>query len=167
MNSLKFSPNLSLEWGKEFRKLLCVLFTKRRFFIFILFFYQNKWWYTVLSWLVMSPTNVTEPSLRKRTFEIFRNLLVKNVSIPTSSRAEVLIIWNVWKMTSRMRMVARDKKDKTKCEIRLKSGRSKKGLAICKGIMQVWQRSFLKSVGISNLFVMKDLLLQLLKVIVF
>ena len=70
-------------------------------------------------------------------------------------------------MTSRMRMVARDKKDKTKCEIRLKSGRSKKGLAICKGIMQVWQRSFLKSVGISNLFVMKDLLLQLLKVIVF
>ena len=64
-------------------------------------------------------------------------------------------------------MVARDKKDKTKCEIRLKSGRSKKVLAICKGIMQVWRRSFLKSVGISNLFVMKDLLLQLLKVIVF
>ena len=40
----------------------------------------------------MSPTNVTEPSLRKRTFEIFRNLLVKKVSIPTSSRAEVLIM---------------------------------------------------------------------------
>ena len=142
-------------------------FHQKEIFYFYFIFFQNKWWHIVLSWLVMSPTNVTEPSLRKRTFEIFRNLLVKKVSIPTSSRSEVLIIWNVWKMTSRMRMVARDKKDKTKCEIRLKSGRSKKGLAICKGIMQVWQRSFLKSVGISNLFVMKDLLLQLLKVIVF
>ena len=70
-------------------------------------------------------------------------------------------------LTSRMRMVARDKKDKTKCEIRLKSRRSKKGLAICKDIMQVWRGSFLKSVGISYLFVMKDLLLHLLKAIVF
>ena len=93
---LKISPE-SFAWlRKVVSETAMYPFHQKEIFYFYFIFFQNKWWYIVLSWLVMSPTNVTEPSLRKRTFEIFRNLLVKKVSIHASSRAEVLIIWNVW-----------------------------------------------------------------------